>query len=294
MSSMRIGVKKFYYSLITINESGTEEYATPVRIQGVNTININPNSSSATYYAEDQAWETATTIGQIDVEINLAELTLADQAILLGQTKSGAIYTAGGDDNAPYLAIGFESLKSDGNIRYTWLYKGKFRVPENNNETKGESVNLQPDVLMGTFISRILDGQYRKAADSGDADYTASIGSTWFDAVDSDDSTAPTISSTVPTDGASGVAVDTTVVINFSEAIAESTMTSDNFFMFKDSDGSAVAGTLTIDSDKDQVTFTPSSNLSGTTDYTFIVTTAVTDVFGNKLASAEVVNFTTV
>ena len=72
-----------------------------------------------------------------------------------------------GNDVPPWVAIGFRTLKSNGNYRYVWLYKGRFSDPEDNNETKADSINFQSDTIKGQFVKLeygvSVDGSVRKA-----------------------------------------------------------------------------------------------------------------------------------
>ena len=101
------------------------------------------------------------------------------------------------------------------------------------------------------------------------------------------DTTPPTVTSTSPASGATGVAVDTVVTATFSEAMDDSTITTSSFTL----DG--VSGSVTYNSGTYTATFTPSANLSYNTTYTATLSTAVTDVVGNPLASVYSWNFTT-
>jgi phi13 family phage major tail protein len=134
-------------------------YGAVVKAPGVMSLNINPNSSQETLFADDGPMETASTLGKIEVEIQKNQLTTADKAALLGHTidsKGGLIY--GDSDVPPWMAIGFRTLKSNGKYRYVWLYKGEFSEPEDSNETKGDSINFQADTISGQFTR--LNFQY--------------------------------------------------------------------------------------------------------------------------------------
>ena len=150
----RIGCDNLVYAPMTTEDSPTKAptYGTVVPAPGVMSINVNPNGSQETLFADDGPMENASTLGRIEVEIQKNELTTQNKADLLGHTidsKGGLIY--GDSDVAPYMAIGFRTLKSNGNYRYVWLYKGKFSEPEDNNETKGDSINFQSDTISGQF-----------------------------------------------------------------------------------------------------------------------------------------------
>lgn len=109
------------------------------------------------------------------------------------------------------------------------------------------------------------------------------------------DTTAPTVSSTNPTDGATGQATSVAVVWTFSEALDPNHVTPDNVFLMKQ-DGTAVTcdtPVLVNNGASTTITLTPSSPLTGTTDYVGVCTTNIRDSAGNKLAAKSVVNFQT-
>ena len=152
---MRIGCDHLVYAIMTTEETATAApvYATVVTAPGVMSLNINPNASLATAFFDDGPGETASTLGNIDVEIQKNALTSQNKADLLGHSldaNGGVVY--GGDDTPPWVAIGFRTLKSNGKYRYVWLYKGRFADPEDNNETKADSINFQSDTIAGQFV----------------------------------------------------------------------------------------------------------------------------------------------
>lgn len=169
----RIGVKNLHYAILTSDSKNGVEYQNPVKIAGVSTININPNPSTETLFADDGPFETAATIGQISVEINVAELSLEDYAALLGHTVSNGQIQHRADNVPPWLAIGFEAIKSNGSKRYVWLTKGKFSEPESNNETKGDTINFQTDTITGSFVMREYDKVWKITGDEDSATWSA-------------------------------------------------------------------------------------------------------------------------
>ena len=192
--STRIGCDHLVYALMTTEDGPTAApvYGEVKSAPGVISVNINPNSSQETLFADDGPYDTATTLGKIDVEINKAELTTENKADLLGHavdTNGGVVYAD--SDVPPWVAIGFRTLKSNGKYRYVWLYKGKFTDPEDNNETKGDSINFQTDTIKGQFVklSNIVKiggkekrlWKYEIDADNADAD--ADTISAWFNNV---------------------------------------------------------------------------------------------------------------
>ena len=180
LNGVRIGLADLYYATLTTDASDGAVYGTPVQITGAITANINPNSSNETLFADDGPMETASQMGQIELELNVADIPLEVQATLLGNTT----VTAGellkkSTDTPPWLAIGFKSKKSNGNYRYVWLLKGKFREPEVNHETQDDSINFQTITISANFVKREYDDAWIKMADEDATGYT-NEGDTWF------------------------------------------------------------------------------------------------------------------
>lgn len=150
----RIGCDNLVYAPLTLDTGLVKPtWGVVKKAIGVMSVNINPNSAQETLFADDGPMETATTLGKIDVEIKKNELTSENRADLLGHeldANGGLVY--GDSDVAPFVAIGFRTLKSNGKYRNVWLYKGKFMDPEDQNETKGDGITFQADTIKGQFV----------------------------------------------------------------------------------------------------------------------------------------------
>lgn len=189
----RIGCDNLVYAKMTTEDtaSAAPAYGAVTKAPGVMSININPNGSLETLFADDGPMESAATLGKIEVEIQKNELTTQNKADLLGHeidTNGALVY--GDSDVPPYVAIGFRTLKSNGKYRHVWLYKGKFTEPEDNNETKGDSINFQSDTISGQFTKlsfpykvngkSVRPWKYELDADNTEA--SSSVIAAWFTA----------------------------------------------------------------------------------------------------------------
>ena len=105
------------------------------------------------------------------------------------------------------------------------------------------------------------------------------------------DVTAPTIIASTPGNGATGVALNTSASVTFSEPMTNATLTTSSFTLVPTAGGAAVAGTVSVAGNT--ATFTPSVGLAGNTQYTATVTTAAKDAAGNALAANTSWSFTT-
>ena len=103
------------------------------------------------------------------------------------------------------------------------------------------------------------------------------------------DTTAPTVSSTNPLNGATGVGV---ISATFDESMTVSTITAATFALTGPGPTS-VPGTVTYDPSSNTAKFTPTSALAVGTAYTATITTGAQDAAGNAMASSKVWAFTT-
>ena len=112
------------------------------------------------------------------------------------------------------------------------------------------------------------------------------------------DTTPPTVMSTQPGNGDTGVAPNSVITVTFSEAMDESTITIDSFYATAEPDPNAAA--LSVEAVAGSViyanliaTFTPGEDFVFGSLFTVRVSTGVTDLAGNPLAQEYVFSFTT-
>lgn len=104
------------------------------------------------------------------------------------------------------------------------------------------------------------------------------------------DTTAPTVVSKSPDDGAASVGLSATVSVQFSEAISSSSVTTDSLVVTK-MGGPTIAGVIHVQAET--ATFSPVGMLDPSATYEVKVTTGVTDSAGNHLAAQAAWTFTT-
>jgi hypothetical protein len=106
------------------------------------------------------------------------------------------------------------------------------------------------------------------------------------------DVTPPTVSSRNITDTDVGVAKTISMEWTMDENMDADSINTDNVLMLKDGIDE-VAGVVSYDDSLKKITFNPTSDLDGTTAYTAVLGTGVKDRALNKLATKDIVNFTT-
>lgn len=191
-TATRIGCDHAVGAVLTEGQDGTPTYATITALPGLIRLSINPNTSVDTLFYDDGPGDTAVTLGKIEVEIEKNALSTDEKAFLLGHqvdTNGALIY--GASDVAPWIAIGFRTLKSNGMYKYIWMYKGRFTDPEETNETKGDTINFQTDTITGNFVklnkSYTINGKdikpYRIEIDEEHTGADADLIAKWFTGV---------------------------------------------------------------------------------------------------------------
>jgi hypothetical protein len=106
-----------------------------------------------------------------------------------------------------------------------------------------------------------------------------------------EDATSPTVESTVPDSGATGVSVNNNITAKFSERMNEQTITANGTMILEDPDGNEVQGEVTY---ADSVaTFNPDDPLESGFEYTATITADAEDLAGNALEDDYVWTFTT-
>jgi len=167
--SVRVGLRDVYYAMLTQDNDIGVAYQAPERIIGAITANINPNPSTETLFADDGPMIVASTLGEIELELTMAHLPIDVIAALLGHAVVANKLIKSAADIPPWLALGFRALKANGNYRYVWLLKGKFMVPEEVHETRGDTIDFQTPTINGSFVRRDFDDNYQYVQDEDDA-----------------------------------------------------------------------------------------------------------------------------
>lgn len=293
-SKVLIGLDNFYYSIITTDTSAGVTYQTPVALKGAVSVSVNPNSEVTTLFADDGPYDTAESIGQIEVDMTIADMSQEDYAAIMGHTISGGVMTELASDSPVDLAFGFRAKRSNGAYSYMWLLKGKFSKPEVKHETKSDKLNFQTLTFKGKFVQRTYDGKYKLSTRTDANDYTTSIGSAWFTVVYgvTADSTAPTYLSSVPSANATSAAKTSAITVTFSEPILSSSVTASNFMLILATAATTIPFTaLSVSSAT--VTLTIPA-LTATTTYNLVIGTGVKDEVGNAMTGSYTLRFTTV
>ncbi|MHB9031915.1 MAG: major tail protein [Anaerolineae bacterium] len=292
-----VGLDQVYIAQVTADSAAAFTANTPEYLAPAADAAAEPTTSQEMQYADDKPFDVVTGEGETKITLTLTNVPFEMVAKLLGKTfdaASGRMFDEGSGSIPPDFALSFRSMRSNGSYRYFQYLKGKFGAPKDEAQTVGASKTPKPQQLVYTAVNTIHKFDLGGSADQsvkrvvGDEDADNFSGATWFSQVQTPEAVAPSalsLSSSVPTDGATGVVVTADQTLTFNNALPNT----QGILLLKVSDGTVVAGALSLDATKKIVTMNPTANLTASTDYLLVY--AVTDIYGQTLQGA--VNFTT-
>ncbi len=184
MSAM-VGIEKLYAAILTKDDNTGVTYGTPFYLEGVQELQIKPKQSTVKGYAENKTWIQFTSLDDVDVAINVFDISKENQIKLLGQTAAteGGVF-AKSSDNPPFVALLYKANTSRAGVyRYGILYKGLFSL--NDDSVKGEEgkKNIQSPEFKASFQPLRNNDMWKYHVDTDDADCPTDIETKFFTAV---------------------------------------------------------------------------------------------------------------
>lgn len=291
----KIGLDSLYVAEVTQDDAAAYTAGTPQWLAPAAEASQEPTTSFEIQYADDQAYDVISGEGETKIKLVITGIDLETLALITGKVfdaVSGRMFDNGGV--APYMALMFRSQKSNGSYRYFSFLKGRFDMPKEEALTKKDKPEVKNVELNYTAIYTVHEFDLGDINDSvkrviGDDDTTNFDDTGWFSQVQTPVASAPSalaLSSSTPTDGATGVSVSADQSLTFNNALPAGAV--NNVVLVK-ADGTVVSATKTLDAAKKVITINPAASLDASSVY--IIAYGVTDIYGQTLAGA--VNFTT-
>jgi phi13 family phage major tail protein len=176
MKHVITGLNKLYYAIMSDMEA--ETYSAAKYFPGLREITVSPKEDSASIYAENQEWDVDSALGEIEVTIDVTDVSTDIIAELLGKQKAASGgYIDSASDVKPYIALMFDKTLSGGVTEYVHLYKGKFNLFEDKAKTKEGKPEFQSKTMSGRFLP-LKNGMWKHAVRSNDTDFDATAWAT--------------------------------------------------------------------------------------------------------------------
>jgi len=184
--SSTIGLKNVVIApLLTDTETETT-YGALQKVAGAIEASITPdNADPDVQYFDDIEGDVLYPDPEITFKTKMADIPLSIQEMIFSnKIDDNGVLIRTAADKPGYFAVGFCSEKSNGKMRYIWLYKVRAKpVTENYATKEGSSVTRQTGEVEWTGIKRTSDGRYQAIADEDENGFTAAKGATFLDTV---------------------------------------------------------------------------------------------------------------
>ena len=181
-----IGCKDVVFAkMLTDTNSGTTYETEIFSAPGVIEVGLTAQITNENLAADDvPLYEVFNSLDGFELSLNLASLGSDGKAYLLGnKIDNNGVLVEASDDDAPYVAMGFKTARSDGSEDYVWLTKGKFAQSDSTYRTREKGqMNWQTPTLKATFMPRISDNRIRFTVNNKDTKAAEVLG-TFFDSV---------------------------------------------------------------------------------------------------------------
>ena len=147
-----VNIQKMYVAKILTETNDTATFDTPRYLEGIKEFGVKLKSASDSYYDEGRKKLDETTLSDIDITINITDLSDEDNDYVLGHklAKEGGVIK-NIKDIAPELAILIKANKAKGVDRYLVFYAGKFQEPDSDIKDKEGKTNFQSLKLQASF-----------------------------------------------------------------------------------------------------------------------------------------------
>ena len=178
--SMKTGVSGFVYAKVLTDTVTATTYGPIVPVPGLVSVDNKTASSTNTFYADNGPYEVSSALGEITVDVEMADPTNIVIADLLGHTITAGVMDFKGSDTPAVVAIGFAGLKENGKRKLVWLTKGSFQEPDDSYKTKADKSDPQSIKLSGKFVLRTSDGKWKKVCDEDDPGTLPATIISWF------------------------------------------------------------------------------------------------------------------
>lgn len=177
-----VGLQDIVYAKLIKDDKAGVQYEEVKPFAQAITAQVETAQESATQYADNGPIAVITQTGETTLTLTVDEIPLDVLADILGYELKNGVLIYKQDVVPPYVALGFKGNKSNGSMRYVWLYKGRFSVPSDEWNTKTDSPEFQNQEIEGTFIRRNYDKVFKVTADT-DIEEFAAYKDTFFDSV---------------------------------------------------------------------------------------------------------------
>ncbi len=163
-----IGMKDIYVANVIQNDNEGYKTDTPVKFAPALGAKITAKVNTTELYGDDVIQQSSSSLTEVDIELDVACLSLNQIAMLYGQKiDNNGVLVDNANDLGGSVAIGYRNKMSNGLYQFTWLYVCNFAGEANTYQSIEGKVKGQDLTLKGTAIPRAKDNNWRARAQEG-------------------------------------------------------------------------------------------------------------------------------
>lgn len=179
--SYRINVNNPVYCKMLTDDSAGVTYEDEIKSLGeAMQIQLTPQTASGELFGNGIKVNKEDRLVGMALAMDITKIPPASAAEILGHEVKDGVVIDNADDDAPYIAIGYQIDGTGKNKEYIWLLKGKAQPINDSAQQRTGTINYSTQTLNTNFINRNFDGNLRFYADSTHEDFTAEQAGKWF------------------------------------------------------------------------------------------------------------------
>ena len=167
--SNRINVKNLVFCTLTSDDSSGVVYGDVYPLAKAMTIEVTPTQATGVLYGDGAQQENLAKLTGLAASLEVNKIAI-ENGVMLYST----------DDEAPYIAIGYEVEGTNGFSEYVWLLKGRVQEGNQNAAQATDKINFTTDKMLINFIPREYDKYLEFTADSANSEFKADQIENWF------------------------------------------------------------------------------------------------------------------
>ena len=181
-NKIKYGLSRVYFALATISTSGTATYATPVRIPGAVSLEMEPSGEANKFYADNIAYATFAANAGYSGDLEVALIPDSFRTAVLGEVVQSNVQYEKAEATTTPFALLFQFEGDDSATRHVF-YNCTASRPNVGSKTTEESVDVQTETLTitcGAIFNSTLDANIvkGKVSDKSSDEYQ-----NWYTAV---------------------------------------------------------------------------------------------------------------
>jgi phi13 family phage major tail protein len=174
-------IRNLHYAIAIIDETtGKVTYNAPEKISDFQKIKISVSSNTDKHYADGGVCDVINNFEGGKAEIDTYGIDNKTIALIEGhKVDANGVMISSAEDEAPYIALGFEAMKRNKKKRFVWLLLCKKSLGSEEYETRKGKSDPKGTNLSFELIQR-EDGIWKYTIDEDDENAPKNLNETWF------------------------------------------------------------------------------------------------------------------